>query len=84
MLSRFREEKKNCRVPSPDVSHCAGKGTGMVAQRRIFPGEIILEEAPLILLPDEIYEGKEEDKASNNPFPHLHSLHKLVNCTVGH
>jgi hypothetical protein len=37
---------------------CVGKGVGMVAQRRILPGQIILEEKPLIIVPDEIYEGK--------------------------
>ena len=42
-----------------------GKGTGMVAQRRILPGEVILEEAPLIILPDHIYEGRTETYLMN-------------------
>jgi hypothetical protein len=42
----------------------AGKGLGMVAKRRILPGEIILEEAPLIILPDDIYAGKGQETVS--------------------
>jgi hypothetical protein len=38
-----------------------GKGVGMVAQRRILPGEIILEEKPLLIVPDEIYEGMRDN-----------------------
>ncbi len=46
-------------VPTKYAKPCGtGKGLGMVALRRILPGEIILEERPLIILPDEIYEGR--------------------------
>lgn len=37
-----------------------GKGTGMVARRRMLPGEIVMDEVPLIILPDEIYQDMEK------------------------
>jgi len=52
-IGRSSYEIRNC------VS-CSGKGSGMVARRRILPGEIVLEEKPLFILPDEIYEGRTE------------------------
>jgi len=37
----------------------AGKGTGMVATRNLFPGDLILAEKPLLFVPDEVYEDIE-------------------------
>jgi hypothetical protein len=55
----------------------AGKGLGMVAQRRILPGEIILEEAPLIILPDDIYAGRRQETVSHWWWHHLTSCTKV-------
>jgi len=47
------------------------KGKGVVAQRRIFPGEVIMKEKPWIVIPDAIFNDTEKtdrllDKAVSN------------------
>jgi len=37
----------------------AGKGTGLIATRNLYPGDLIMEEVPALLIPDEIYEDTE-------------------------
>jgi len=52
------------------IKEIATKGTGVVATRRIFPGEIIMKEEPLILVSDEMF---------NDPEKMENYLDKLVN-----
>lgn len=52
------------------IREICGKGSGMFASRKIYPGEIILAEKPLILVSDEIFQDSERldnflDKAVN-------------------
>jgi len=42
------------------IVELSGKGTGMVATRNLFPGDIILAEKPLIFISDEVYEDIEK------------------------
>lgn len=42
------------------ITPLAGKGTGMVATRTLYPGDLILAEKPMLYVPDEIYEDIEE------------------------
>jgi len=52
------------------VREIFGKGSGMFASKKIYPGEIILAEKPLLLVSDEIFQDSERldtylDKAVN-------------------
>jgi len=42
------------------IKNIPGKGNGMFASKRIYPGEIILREIPLMLVLDEIYSDSEK------------------------
>jgi len=37
------------------VTSLVGKGHGMIATRKVFPGEVILSETPLIVVPNRIF-----------------------------
>lgn len=60
-------------VPSPldtgaeessfEVVDMSGKGQGMVAKRKLYPGEVIMTEKPLIVVPDKIFEDHEKTDA---------------------
>jgi len=41
------------------ITALSGKGSGMIARRNLFPGDLILAEKPLLFLPDKIYEDVE-------------------------
>ncbi|XP_023321787.1 uncharacterized protein LOC111696421 isoform X2 [Eurytemora carolleeae] len=43
-----------------EIINIPGKGTGMIARRRIFPGKIILAEEPLLVVTDEIFASTED------------------------
>jgi len=42
------------------IKNIAGKGNGMFASKRIYPGEIILREIPLMIVLDEVYSDSEK------------------------
>jgi len=46
-----------------EVVQMSGKGQGMVAKRKLYPGEIIMTEKPLIVIPDEIFEDHDKTDA---------------------
>jgi len=43
-----------------EIREIPGKGIGMIAKRRIFPGELIMEEFPWIVISDAIYNDMEK------------------------
>ena len=62
--------------PAYRVTEVPGKGRGLVATRQIQPGEIILEERPLLLLDGNPLEISEETRAK------LLTLHDLADNYV--
>jgi hypothetical protein len=49
------EEPPACRV-----RELAGKGIGMVAERRLFPGDLILAEPTMLVMPVAVFDGDRE------------------------
>lgn len=63
--------EKMCKSPSFIMKELAGKGIGMVAKRKLYPGDLILAEKPLFFMPEAVFEDVEAaeewlDKAVNN------------------
>jgi len=45
--------------PNFAIRKISGKGTGMFASKKLYPGSVILAEKPLIIMPDEIFNDPE-------------------------
>jgi len=46
--------------PSFEIVDISGKGQGMVAKRKLYPGEVILTESPFMIIPDKIFEDHDK------------------------
>jgi hypothetical protein len=51
---------EGCEERSFEIKKVPGKGNGMFATKRIYPGEIILREIPLLIVTDEIYNDQDK------------------------
>lgn len=46
--------------PACLIKEIAGKGMGMVARRKLYPGDLILSEKPLFVMPEEVFDSGPE------------------------
>lgn len=58
--NQIEHDEENVEEAQPFKMIClAGKGTGLIATKNLYAGDLIMEEAPALLVPDEIYEDIE-------------------------
>ena len=42
-----------------EVVHLAGKGEGMIARKKLFPGDVVISEKPVVVVPQATFEDVE-------------------------
>ena len=85
VVDDIKYDKENADV-SFQIVEISGKGTGLVAIKKLFPGDLIMFEKPLIVVPDDIYDDLEKvakylDKVVNRlSCPERELFFNLTDC----
>ena len=53
-------EEQDLEASNYEIVCIPGKGKGMIASKKLYPGDIILAETPLIIVPDKTFEDVEK------------------------
>ena len=47
------------------IKEISGKGIGMVATRKLYPGDLVLAETPMLTMPEKVFDDKDHDVAED-------------------
>ena len=59
LVEEIREKAGDSEEPCYEVVSIPGKGRGMIATKKLYPGDIVISETPMIIVPDKVFDDAE-------------------------
>ena len=59
LVEEIKEKAVESEEPCYEVVSIPGKGRGMIATKKLYPGDIVLSETPMIIVPDKVFNDAE-------------------------